>query len=523
MFRVLACVVQEHNMWLFLLAATLCALTSGSAFLMLSRARMREGRMRLIWTAASGGTAGFGVWATHFVAMTAYDVGLPLTFATGPLLLSFAISIVSQTLAFWLATRTNALAWRGLIGVGSGFGIVAMHYVGMNGLMAAALRSWAPDLVAASIFLALAFGAAAHITFAAARTHPALKASAIFLAAICALHFTAMGALTLIPIRDDTQVVGISQEMLGILVGFGALIGLGFGLAASIADSYLFDRAHVENIRLREHVRERTAELADLLQQQSELKERAESANIAKSQFLANMSHELRTPLNAIIGYGEIIREDSDDLKLDGIGADAQRVIGAAQHLLSLINDMLDLSKIEAGRVEVEVMAFDAAGLAQEALETVRVAALAKDVHLKLDLDRQLGEGRTDGFKLKQCLINLLSNAVKFSENGAVTLRGRRAPSRGADMLVFDVVDTGIGMDAAQVARLFKPFQQADASITRRFGGTGLGLSITQKLARLMGGDVSVVSAPGAGSTFTLTVRAEFSASAKPTLLRDAA
>ncbi len=499
MLRVITCITEEHNLWLLLLASLICAVTSVCAFLMLSRGAGRAPLLGRIWALAAGLTAGLGVWATHFVAMTAYDVGLPLAFAPGPLFGSLFISLLAQAGAFWLAQRFGSdVRMISLAGALSGLGVIAMHYYGMTGVEAAALMRWDEGLVAASAMMSVMFGAGAFVLFAASdRKRRALYAGGVLVLAICALHFTGMSALTLTPF-GFTAPDGVSQAMLGVIVGFGSLLCVIAALAAAMADVYLSDRQRQENIRLRETVAERTAELAAATA-------RAEAANDAKSQFLANMSHELRTPLNAIIGYGEIISEDVDDPSAQ---QDAKRIISAGHHLLALINDILDLSKIDAGRVELEHIDFDAAALAREALDTVRPAAASRNVTLLLDLASDAGAGVSDAFKLKQCLLNLLSNAVKFSSGASVALGVSRERAGDQDWLCFSVRDTGIGMNEEQMKRLFQPFMQADASTTRQFGGTGLGLTITQRFAQLMGGDVTVRSAPGEGSTFTLRVPA---------------
>ena len=230
----------------------------------------------------------------------------------------------------------------------------------------------------------------------------------------------------------------------------------------------------------------------------------AEEANAAKSAFLANMSHELRTPLNAVIGYAEILAEDLQDDGLDASASDAERIRHAARHLLSLINEILDLSKIEAGRMDIHVSDVDARATVLEAVETVAPAAQANNVAIDCTIDPAVGLLRTDGVKLRQCLLNLLSNAVKFTRDGKVSVRTAREGGR----LRVIVEDTGIGMSAEQVARLFQPFVQADATTSRQFGGTGLGLVITRRLAQMIGGDVSVTSVVGRGSKFELSIAA---------------
>ena len=228
----------------------------------------------------------------------------------------------------------------------------------------------------------------------------------------------------------------------------------------------------------------------------------ADKANLAKSQFLANMSHELRTPLNAIIGYTEVLKEELEEAELTQSIDDVQWIYSSAQQLLVLINGILDLSKIEAGRMDVEVHEFDVAGLLHEVAAMLGPLATQKNNRLHLQIDPSVGMMRTDSAKLRQCLLNLGSNACKFTENGHVFILARAV---GED-LVFTVSDTGIGMTPQQLDQLFHPFTQADATTTRRYGGTGLGLTITWRFAQMLEGDVDVESSPGEGSTFTLRV-----------------
>ncbi|HEY9022723.1 MAG TPA: response regulator [Burkholderiaceae bacterium] len=256
--------------------------------------------------------------------------------------------------------------------------------------------------------------------------------------------------------------------------------------------------------------RARAAEL-QVRNHQEELvraKEAAEDANRAKSQFLANMSHELRTPLNAIIGYSEMLEEASEDVGQDDFIPDLQKIRGAGKHLLDLINDILDVSKIEAGKMTLYLETFDVRNLIEEVATTVHPLIQRNANRLELQADEALGSMHADMTKVRQCLFNLLSNASKFTENGVVALRAMREATPAGDVLRFQVADSGIGMSKEQLNRLFQPFSQADPSTTRKYGGTGLGLALTQRFCQMMGGDVTVTSALGEGSTFTIRLPA---------------
>jgi signal transduction histidine kinase/CheY-like chemotaxis protein len=280
-------------------------------------------------------------------------------------------------------------------------------------------------------------------------------------------------------------------------------------------------------------VRERTHELLterDKLNEASKAlavaRDQALEASQAKSAFLANMSHELRTPLNAIIGYSEMLQEEVNEMGEEALASDLRKINTAGKHLLGLINDILDLSKIEAGKMELFLETFSVREVLDDVTTTIQPLVRQKNNRFEVQTDGNLGNMHADLTKLRQALFNLLSNASKFTENGTITLRVTRqterrqrealsrldgnerrsgyTPHTQSDWLVFSVADTGIGMTPEQLSRLFQAFTQADVSTTRKYGGTGLGLAITKRFCQLMGGDIFVQSEPQAGTTFTL-------------------
>ncbi|MGI8617591.1 MAG: sensor histidine kinase [Gemmatimonadaceae bacterium] len=326
-----------------------------------------------------------------------------------------------------------------------------------------------------------------------------------------------MAACLAFPIGVDPQkprglvVAGNSWERgeyhTAVAVDSDALIGL-FNVArqASAAlgniESYL--ALEGERRQLERKVDERTREL-------SLAKEASESANRAKSQFLANMSHELRTPLNAIIGYSELLIEEAQEAGDKSLAGELNKIGTAGRHLLSLINTVLDLSKVEAGKMTIFCETFDVSDVVGEVATTVTPLAEKNLNRLQVTCTEGLDSMHTDAVKLRQILLNLLSNACKFTHDGTISLDVKRRAKDGDDEMIFIVADSGIGIPPDQITRIFDPFAQAEATTAHQYGGTGLGLTITAHFCRMLGGDITAASSPGEGSRFTVRLPARFS------------
>ena len=255
--------------------------------------------------------------------------------------------------------------------------------------------------------------------------------------------------------------------------------------------------------------RHNAAQLASLVEELRITQRQAETATRAKSEFLASMSHELRTPLNAIILYSELLQEEANDQQAAGSIPDLQRIQSSGKHLLDLINGILDLSKIEAGKMALELEHFDVRGMLDEVTDTVGTLVQKNHNTFTVRCSDDAGTMYGDLTKTRQILLNLLSNAGKFTSNGAVSVDVRRAANGGGPCIEFSVTDTGVGMTVEQCRRVFEPFTQADVTTTRKYGGTGLGLAIVSRFCELMGGTIALESRPSEGSRFVVQLPVE--------------
>ena len=309
---------------------------------------------------------------------------------------------------------------------------------------------------------------------------------------------------------------GILYTILAILVGIVFAVVMARGLTAGMNNLlYVTDRVRQGDRKVRadetryDEVGQLGAGFNEMVvaieksdQELTIAKDVAEKSNLAKSQFIANMSHELRTPLNAIIGYSDMLQDELEDAEPDEIATDLVKINAAGRHLLSLINDILDLSKIESGKMETYNETFDIQKILEEVIVTVQILLEQRNNILAFNCEPNIGLMYSDVTKIRQILLNLLSNASKFTENGTVSLKITKHWVDGVEWVSFSITDTGIGISPEQQKKLFKAFSQVDASTTRKYGGTGLGLLITKRFTEMLGGKVSVESELGKGSTF---------------------
>ena len=359
----------------------------------------------------------------------------------------------------------------------------------------------------ASPFLALALA-----------PHPGPSLGLIFgcggLLVICGQHVLdrrmVYWTLPIITLAVILCAIRLADGWVGYLLGFLAfLLGVNTVVLtrASVKSAEDLIEAQGKALRLAEELDERVVQRTRELEEAVKV---AEEANRAKSRFLATMSHELRTPLNAVIGYAEMVGEDVRSGDLGSTEADLEKIRNAARHLLGLINEVLDISKMEANEQVCRPTHFDARSVAQEALDAIIPLAAASQTQCELEIDQSLETlVYNDKGKMRQCLLNLLSNAAKFTTNGTIKLTCRLSGQQ-QEWIAFDVTDSGVGIAEEDLPRIFLPFFQSDTSLTRSVEGTGLGLAISQKLSLLMGGDLMVTSRVGVGSTFTMMIARQF-------------
>jgi signal transduction histidine kinase len=393
-------------------------------------------------------------------------------------------------------------------GIVAGAAIVLMHYTGMAALDLPARGVWNGDYVAASILIGVALpGLALHVARQGGR-HAVVLGAGLFALAIIAMHFTAMSAVTYIP--DGSHVTGahvINKFALAVVVTASAAFIVAQGLLVALVDRHLRSRAEGEEARMREHIAELEETQKKLNQTSNELTRAlgvAAQANQAKGAFLASMSHELRTPLNAIIGFSDTMVMEVFGPMGDRYKSYAGDIRHSGEHLLALINDVLDLSRLDAGQAELREEEFDTAELIAEALRMMVGQAGKAQITLTTHIAQALPWVKADKRRIKQIVINLVSNALKFTPaGGTVDVTAKITP---AGDLAVAVADSGIGIAPEDLPKVMERFGQVDSPMQRKHEGTGLGLPLSKQLAQLHGGDLTLESVLDQGTTVTLTL-----------------
>lgn len=509
----------SHDPILVVFSYIVAVVASYTALDLTGRISTSDGIKRWLWLLLGAGAMGMGIWSMHFVAMLSFSLPVPVAYDMLIVSLSVLPSIIGSFIALYIVGHSTHLGVKQLLvgGMLLATGVSSMHYIGMAAMQIKI--SYDPFFFALSILIAMfASVVALWLSFYFSKDGKRgsrwkkVGSGLIMGAAIAGLHYTGMMAAHFF-IDDSNLSTGIilDQKWLAYFISGGTLFTLGLCLLGifiskrlSLKDSEIELKTN-EIYRMNQELRQFNEHLEELVKERTAQLEKAHDeaikANMIKSQFLANMSHELRTPLNAIIGYSEMLMEEAEEIGETIFVEDLGKISKAGKHLLALINDILDISKIEAGKMEVYVETCDLAVLIQDVCNTV--APLMETNGNQFDVHGMEGEITTDVTKLRQILINLLSNASKFTPKGKVIFEVVQESRNGHSGFCFRVKDTGIGMTPDQVEKLFQPFTQADSSTTRKYGGTGLGLAISRRFCKIMGGDIDVHSELGFGSTFS--------------------
>jgi len=482
-------VTEFDRIGLIWVAGLFCVLAAYTAFSLAVKPAPAE-KVRYPWLIAAGVAIGSGAWAANLILLLGHHSDVQFAFEFGPMVLALVIGIVGSGTGLLLARDRDQMPLGGTI---IGIAIAGMFFVGMSGVQFSATKSWDLVYVATSIVFGASCGAAALLRgHLSQNIRGRLISTLILSVGIMGTQLFGLTALTLTP--DPSIIV---PEDAGVVVLFGisltavVMLIIGLGLVGALADRYVGEIESV-NSQLEQRVAERTAEL-------SVAKEQAESAALAKSEFLASMSHELRTPLNAIMGFSDMISNAAlgpIDPRYRDYGLDIHH---AGQHLLSLVNDVLDLSKLESGRFELHEERIDIAELIDGCRTMVVGLAHEANVKLKFDVTLESHIVWADPLRIKQIVVNLLSNAIKFTKAGGHVIVSAGLDNAGET--VIEVQDNGIGMRPEDVGKALEPFGQIHNSWNRKHGGTGLGLPVVKHLAELHGGSLDIASEPGVGTT----------------------
>jgi NO-binding membrane sensor protein with MHYT domain/CheY-like chemotaxis protein len=511
-------IAQSFSPILVAISVAIACLASYTALDLAGRVTLARERNRLTWLIYASTAMGLGIWSMHFVGMLALELPIALAYDAPLVLVSALIAIAAAFLAMVTVSRADLPIRRLLIaGAIMGVAIAGMHYTGMAAMRMPASIHYSALPVALSVAIAVSASCIAlslafryrHDESLVGRGHRALGALVMGVA-IAGMHYTGMSAAHFMPgelVIDSTSFTIPTGSWLTIAVIAGTLLVLVLALVGASVDRHnrltLAEYARLRQLRdeMEATVERRTAELQAALAS-------AERANLAKSDFLAHMSHELRTPLNSVIGFADILLRNKNQNQRPQDLIYIERIGANGRHLLSLINNVLDLAKVESGHVELDISQLSIAALIEDVISQLGGGRDDRRVPLRTDIAPNLAPISTDAAKMRQILVNLIGNADKFTESGSITIRvvtddDCPVPRR------IDVIDTGVGIPADRLQAIFRPFEQADTSTTRKYGGTGLGLPITLAMCELLGAELTLASVVGEGSVFSITLPRE--------------